>query len=78
VKVQDAIALIVAVGILGVLLFLVWALTYVAIPEANSNAVTVLLGAVAANVGAVVNYYFGSSATSKAKDETISNMSSKP
>ena len=70
-KVQDAIALIVAVGILGVLLFLVWALTYVAIPEANSNAVTVLLGAVAANVGAVVNYYFGSSSGSAQKNQLL-------
>lgn len=77
-KLADITAGAVALCVLMVLGFLAWALVYMPIPQENQNAITVLLGVVAAQVSGVVGYYFGSSASSKAKDETISNMSSKP
>jgi hypothetical protein len=78
VKGADITAGAVALSVLSILGFIAWALVYMPIPQENQNAITVLLGVVAAQVSGVVGYYFGSSASSKAKDETISNMSSKP
>lgn len=77
-KGADITAGAVALSVLSILGFIAWALVYMPIPQENQNAITVLLGVVAAQVSGVVGYYFGSSASSKAKDETISNMSSKP
>jgi len=78
VKGADITAGAVALSVLSILGFIAWALVYMPIPQENQNAITVLLGVVAAQVSGVVGYYFGSSASSKAKDETISSMSSKP
>lgn len=76
-KGADITAGAVALSVLSILGFIAWALVYMPIPAENQNAITVLLGVVAAQVSGVVGYYFGSSASSKAKDETISNMSTK-
>ncbi len=67
----------VAMSVLAILAFLAVSLVFIPIPQANADAVTVLLGVVAGLVSAIVGYYYGSSASSKAKDETISNMSTK-
>ena len=58
-------------AVLAILAFIAWALVYMPIPSENQNAITVLLGVVAAQVSGVVGYYFGSSAGSKAKDEAL-------
>lgn len=76
-KGADITAGAVALSVLSILAFIAWALVYMPIPQENQNAITVLLGVVAAQVSGVVGYYFGSSASSKAKDDTISNMSAK-
>ena len=51
-----------------------WALVYVAVPEANNNALTLLIGILSANVGMVVGFFFGSNVSSKKQTETIDTM----
>jgi hypothetical protein len=41
----------------------------------ESPIVSVMLGALGAGFGSVLNYYFGSSANSRAKDVTINSLS---
>jgi hypothetical protein len=42
------------------------------IPQANHDILLVLVTALATNVTQIVSYFFGSSSSNKAKDETIS------
>ena len=65
---------LVAVGLIAILAFMTWALVFAAIPEANQNALTLLIGILSANVGVVVGFFFGSSVTSKKQTETIDTM----
>jgi hypothetical protein len=51
-------------GILG------WLLVY-GMPEKGGEALLIMLGSLTAAVGAVYNYYFGSSASSASKDKLI-------
>jgi len=44
------------------------------IPEKNSDLLNLIVGALIGNFGAVVSYFFGSSAGSARKDETISTI----
>lgn len=50
------------------------ALLYVPIPDASKEAIMLVTGAVIASFSSVVNYYFGSSAGSKTKEETIEGL----
>lgn len=72
-RAPDIVAGVVAVAVLAILGFIAWALVYMPIPQENQNAITVLLGVVAAQVSGVVGYYFGSSASSKAKDVALAD-----
>lgn len=63
----SAIALLL-VGLLG---FALWALVYVEVPAANNNTLTVLIGILSANIGLVVGFFFGSSQASGKKDDII-------
>jgi len=61
---------------LGALLFLgvfaiVFALILQAIPEANKDAMLLLLGVLASGFTAVISYFYGSSKGSSDKSETI-------
>ena len=62
---------IVAIGLVSILGFVTWALVFITVPEANQNALTLLIGILSANVGAVVGFYYGSSVQAKKQSETI-------
>lgn len=64
----------VAAGLIAILGFVTWALVFRAVPEANANALTLLIGILSANVGVVVGFFFGSSVTSKKQTETIDTL----
>ena len=63
--------------VLGFILILILVLTTKLQGNATSEVLLVMLGALAAAFGQVVSYWVGSSASSSAKDATISNMASK-
>lgn len=65
---------IVAVMLLITLGFLSYALVFVEIPVGNNNTLTILVGILSANVGTVVGFFFGSSASAKKQTETIDTM----
>jgi hypothetical protein len=49
------------------------------IPEKNSDLLNLIIGALIGNFGAVVSYFYGSSAGSSKKDDTISKaLDNKP
>ena len=58
-------AVFVSVGFFGILLVMLL------VPMPKSDAFTILLGALAAGWGCVMNFYFGSSAGSKAKTDIL-------
>ena len=58
-------AVFVSVGFFGILLVMLL------VPMPKSDAFTILLGALAAGWGGVMNFYFGSSAGSKAKTDIL-------
>ncbi len=62
---------IVAIGLVSILAFVTWALVFITVPEANQNALTLLIGILSANVGAVVGFYYGSSVSAKKQADTI-------
>lgn len=64
----------VACGLISILGYITWALVNVAIPDANANALTLLIGILSANVGMVVGYFFGSSVNNKKQTEAIAAM----
>ena len=64
----------VAAGLIGILGFVTWALVFAEVPDANQNALTLLIGILSANVGVVVGFFFGSSVTSKKQTETIDTL----
>jgi hypothetical protein len=43
-------------------------------PEHGSEALLVLLGALSAGQAAILSYYFGSSSSSRTKNETIQSL----
>lgn len=67
---------IIGVALIGLLGFALYALIYVAVPTDNQNALTLLIGILSANVGMVVGFYFGSSATTKTQADTIDKQAS--
>lgn len=58
----------------GILAFMAYALIFQSIPLNNRDALLMLLGIVSANIGQVTSFFFGSSASSRQKDEVISKM----
>ncbi len=50
------------------------ALAKIDVPASNHDILLVLITAVASNVGNIINYFFGSSAGAKAKDDTINTL----
>ncbi len=68
------VSIIVVAGFLSVtILYMTQKLNGANVPEILS----ILLGALATNFTAVIGYWIGSSASSSAKDTTISNMATK-
>ncbi len=52
----------------------IYGLVFKQVPDANQNALLVLLGALVTNVTNMVQYYFGSSSSDKAKNDTIATQ----
>lgn len=69
------VSIIVVAGFIGILVLV---LTTKLNGTATSEVLLVMLGALAAAFGQVVSYWVGSSASSSAKDATISTMAVKP
>ncbi len=66
-KVQAAIAFIVILGFFGA----IWFVTRGGVDASMRDALLILIGALGAAFGAVVNYYFGSSSGSASKTELL-------
>ena len=64
----------IAIGLLAILGGVTWALVYAPIPADNREPITVLIGVLSANIGMVVGYYFGSSKSSRGKDDVIASL----
>lgn len=58
-------------AVLGVMLFH-------SIPQANLSTVNIIIGAVGGSVTTIVAFYFGSSKSSQAKDETLQEIAKAP
>jgi len=65
-----------ALGAIIVLCFFaaVYFLIAIPMPKSNENMLYILLGVLATKFGDVVGYFYGSSAGSAAKDETIKDL----
>jgi len=63
-------AAIIAIGMVAILGFVVWAMVYLAIPQANAQLFSTALGIVGTQVGLIVGFYFGSSANNKKLADT--------
>lgn len=61
----------IAGGLIALLGFATWALIYREVPVSNRDALMVVIGILSMNVGQVVSFFFGSSATNKKQAETI-------
>ncbi|MBS0457448.1 MAG: hypothetical protein JSS44_08995 [Proteobacteria bacterium] len=70
-------SLIVAVGLVVTLAAITAALIFLRVPDGNEQALLLLIGALTANVGSVVGYFFGSSSSSRNKDDTIASLTTK-
>lgn len=69
-RVPGTLAILITVGFFGILIGMLgkW------LTAADNQALLILLGALSAGFGAVLNYYFGSSSGSQAKDATIGKL----
>lgn len=66
----------IAAGLIALLGFATWALIYKEVPVSNRDALMVVIGILSMNVGQVVSFFFGSSATNKKQAETIEKQAS--
>jgi predicted Na+-dependent transporter len=62
---------IVAVGLVGLLWFITWALAFHEIPASNATSFSTVLGIIGIQVGIVIGYFFGQTMGNRAKDDTI-------
>lgn len=67
--IPGALAIGVTVGFFGILAAMLYG-----VKVNDNNALLILLGSLGTSWGAVINFYFGSSQSSQAKDATISNL----
>ncbi len=61
-----------ALGMLGVVFFITYALVYVDIKPRNESALLLLVGGLLTQLGSVFNFFFGSSSDNKKQADTIS------
>ena len=73
-KVPGVITACVLVGFFGILS----ALVFVDIPERSMQPLLMMLSALATSVGALMQFYFGSSAGSAAKNQMLSDLARRP
>ena len=62
---------LVALGLVGLLWFIAYALVFHEIPTANATSFSTLLGIIGIQVGIVIGYFFGQTMGNRAKDDTI-------
>ncbi len=67
-------ALITTIGFFGCL----WILAYKELPQGNKDLLNILLGVLATSFTTQMQYFFGTTSSSKAKDETIAAVANKP
>lgn len=72
--VAGILALVITIGFFGVVVVLA---TRVA-PLDNREILSIVVGVLGASFGAVVQYYFGSSKSSQAKNEVIARLANEP
>lgn len=53
-----------------------WALVRLEVPQPNRDALMVVIGILSSNVGTIINFFYGSSATTKKQSETIDKQAS--
>jgi uncharacterized membrane protein YeaQ/YmgE (transglycosylase-associated protein family) len=70
-KTQTIIAFLIVLGFLGVV-----GAWFVFPVKGDAGLFNLLLGMLGSGFGTIIQYFFGSSSGSKAKDETISNIAS--
>jgi hypothetical protein len=68
---QVGLGVVICIGFFGSLV----ALLYVPIPPDSKEAVMLVIGSLIASFSTVVGFYFGSSSSSKSKDQTIDTLS---
>jgi len=69
---QYVLGALIVVGFFTLLITLV----YREVPSKNNDLLNLIVGALIGSFSTIVNYVFGSSASSAKKDETISNIAS--
>lgn len=64
------------IGVVMVILlgFVLWALIFKTVPDANQSVLLVVIGALTTNVTAICAFFFGTSLGSRQKDTTISTQ----
>lgn len=67
----DMLQFVTALAVLTAFLVIVFVLLFRPIPEANKDAVMLLLGGIIGSVGTMVAFYYGSSKGSAKKDDII-------
>lgn len=74
-KFQYVLGALIVFGFFALLLTLIFR----EVPSKNNDLLNLVVGSLIGSFSTIVGYFFGSSSSSKAKDETISNIaSSKP
>lgn len=68
---------ILAFLVLGIFLVVQWTVIHNSLPESTKDSVIRTLGTLDMMVGAVVQYFFGSSRSSRAKDEVLGRVAEK-
>ena len=75
---SDRLDALVIMALLSLLGFALWALVFVNIPEKNETLFAAVVGTVlGGGLGAYIQYRWGSSKGSQAKDATIANLTAK-
>lgn len=64
----------VAVGVFVILSSLLLVLCFVEVPKTNHDIIITLAGAMAGSAVTIVSFFFGSSSSSRAKDDTIAAL----
>lgn len=65
---------LIGVAMVSLLGFALWALFYLEVPSPNKDVLLVVIGILSTKVGTVVDFFYGSSSTTKKQAETIDTL----